>query len=147
MLQRDYPDRPLVGLGAVIVRERKVVLVRRGSEPLRGEWSLPGGLLELGETLRQGVAREVLEETGLRVRVEQVLDVFDSIVPDAAGRTQFHYVLIDFLCVPLDGDLRAGSDVSQVAWAGEDELERFGLTENARAVIAKAIALLAQVSS
>jgi 8-oxo-dGTP diphosphatase len=147
MLQRDYPDRPLVGLGAVIVRERKVVLVRRGSEPLRGEWSLPGGMLELGETLRQGVAREVLEETGLRVRVEQVLDVFDSIVPDAAGRTQFHYVLIDFLCVPLDGDLRAGSDVSQVAWAGEDELERFGLTENAKAVIAKAIALLAQVSS
>jgi len=138
MLQRDYPDRPLVGLGAVIVRERKVVLVRRASEPLRGEWSLPGGMLELGETLRQGMAREVLEETGLRVRVEQVLDVFDSILPDATGRTQFHYVLIDFLCVPLDGDLRAGSDVSQVAWAGEDELDRFGLTENARAVIRKA---------
>ena len=138
MLQRDYPDRPVVGVGAVIVRNRNVVLVRRGSEPLLGEWSLPGGMLELGETLRQGIAREVLEETGLRVRVEQVLDVFDSILPDATGRTQFHYVLIDFLCVPLEGDLRAGSDVSQVTWAGEDELDRFGLTENVRAVIRKA---------
>jgi len=138
MLQRDYPDRPLVGLGAVIVRDREVVLVRRASEPLRGEWSLPGGLLELGETLRQGIAREVLEETGLRVRVEQVLDVFDSIVPDATGRTQFHYVLIDFLCVPLGGELRAGSDVSEVVWAAVDELKRFGLTENAVAVIGKA---------
>jgi len=138
MLQRDYPDRPLVGLGAVIVRDREVVLVRRASEPLRGKWSLPGGMLELGETLRQGIAREVLEETGLRVRVEQVLDVFDSIVPDATGRTQFHYVLIDFLCVPLGGELRAGSDVSEVVWAAVDELKRFGLTENAVAVIGKA---------
>ena len=139
MLQRDYPDRPLVGLGAAIVRDRQVVLVRRASEPLRGQWSLPGGMLELGETLRQGIAREVLEETGLKVRVEQVLDVFDSIVPDTTGRTQFHYVLIDFLCVPVGGELRAGSDVSQVGWAGEDELEQFGLTENALAVIRKAL--------
>jgi len=145
MLQRDYPDRPLVGLGAVIVRDREVVLVRRASEPLRGKWSLPGGMLELGETLRQGIAREVLEETGLRVRVEQVLDVFDSIVPDATGRTQFHYVLIDFLCVPLGGELRAGSDVSEVVWAAVDELKRFGLTENAVAVIGKAFGAISNM--
>lgn len=136
---RAYPDRPIVGIGAVVVRGRKVLLVRRASDPLRGQWSLPGGMLELGETLREAVEREVLEETGLRVRVEEVLEVFDSIIPDAGGRTQFHYVLIDFLCHSPSGEPRAGSDVSEVSWAGVDELERFGLSENAMAVIKKAL--------
>jgi 8-oxo-dGTP diphosphatase len=136
---RAYPDRPIVGVGAVVLREREVLLVRRASDPLRGQWSLPGGMLELGETLRQAVAREVLEETGLRVHVDEVLEVFDSIIPDAEGRTQFHYVLIDFLCLPAGGEPRPGSDVSEVIWAGADQLKGFGLTENALAVIKKAI--------
>jgi 8-oxo-dGTP diphosphatase len=139
MSSRAYPDRPIVGVGAVILRDRQVLLVRRDSEPRRGEWSLPGGMLELGETLRQGVEREVLEETGLRVRVKQVVEVFDSIIPDAAGRTEFHYVLIDFLCVPIDGELRAGSDVAEVVWAQVDNLDRFKLTENALAAIERGI--------
>jgi 8-oxo-dGTP diphosphatase len=137
---RAYPDRPIVGVAAVVLREKKeVLLVRRASDPLRGQWSLPGGMLELGETLRQAVTREVLEETGLRVRVNEVLEVFDSIIPDAEGRTQFHYVLIDFLCLPAGGEPRAGSDVSEVSWADVDELERFGLSENALTVIRKAL--------
>jgi 8-oxo-dGTP diphosphatase len=134
-----YSDHPIVGVGAVILREREVVLVRRSAEPLRGQWSLPGGMLELGETLRQGVEREVLEETGLRVEAKHVLDVFDSIFPDAEGRPQFHYVLIDFLCVLRGGELRAGGDVTEAVWAGVDELEQFGLTESARKVIKAAV--------
>ena len=139
MSSRAYPDRPIVGVGAIILRDKQVLLVRRDSEPRRGEWSLPGGMLELGETLREGVEREVLEETGLRVRVKQVVEVFDSIIPDAAGRTEFHYVLIDFLCVPIEGELRAGSDVAEVVWARVDDLDRFKLTENALAAIERAI--------
>src|SRR5262245_18446059 len=139
-MARSYPDRPIVGVGAVILRDREVVLVRRVAEPLRGQWSLPGGMLELGETLRQGVEREVLEETGLRVEVEQVLDVFDSIFPDAQGQPQFHHVLIDFLCVPQGGDLRAAGDATEAVWAKLDKLERFWLTEITRAVILKALA-------
>ena len=138
---RAYPNRPIVAVGAVILRRREVVLVRRAAEPLRNQWSLPGGMLELGETLRQGVEREVREETGLSVHADRVLDVFDSIIPDASGRTQFHYVLIDFLCLPVAGELRAGGDVTEAVWANVDELQQFGLTENAKAVIKKAIAM------
>lgn len=136
---RAYPDRPIVGVGAVVLRNRQVLLVRRASDPLRGQWSLPGGMLELGETLRHAVAREVLEETGLRVRVDEVLEVFDSIIPDTDGRTQFHYVLIDFLCHYKSGKPRAGSDVSEVTWGSLDDLDRFKLTENALKVIRKAL--------
>src|SRR5437016_3127334 len=110
--QRAYPDRPIVGVGAVIVADGRVVVVRRAVAPLAGEWSVPGGMLELGETLRHGTAREALEETGLVVEPGEVLDVFDSIFPDANGRAEYHYVLIDFLCRVTSGDLRAGSDVS-----------------------------------
>ncbi|MCI0348360.1 MAG: NUDIX hydrolase [Acidobacteriales bacterium] len=136
---RNYPDQPIVGVGAVILRGQQVVLVRRASEPLRGRWSLPGGRLELGETLRQGVEREVLEETGLQVVAKEVLDVFDSIFPDSQGKAQFHYVLIDFLCLLRGGELRAGGDVTEAVWACADELEKFELTKNTMAVIQKAI--------
>src|SRR5438270_12938273 len=108
--KRDYPDRPIVGVGAVIVRDGRAVLVRRGGEPLAGEWSIPGGVLELGETLRAGAEREALEETGLVVEAGEVLDVFDNITRDAAGREQYHFVLIDFLCCVKSGELRAGGD-------------------------------------
>ena len=137
-MKREYPDRPIVGVGAVIVDQGRVLLSRRGSPPLQGQWSLPGGVVELGETLRAAVERESLEETGLIVEAREVLEVFDRIIPGADGRTQFHYVLVDFLCSVKGGELRAGDDVSEVAWAWEDELERFNLEKPALGVIAKA---------
>ncbi len=137
-IKREYPDRPLVGVGAVIVQDGRVLVVKRASEPLKGRWSIPGGMLELGEKLREATAREALEETGLAVEVGEVLDVFDAIYVDPAGLTQYHYVLIDFLCRPIAGELRASSDVSEASWAGEDELESLDMTENTMKVIRKA---------
>jgi ADP-ribose pyrophosphatase YjhB (NUDIX family) len=99
-----------------------VVLVRRAKAPRMGEWSIPGGMLELGEKLRDGVAREIQEETGLQVKSEEVLDVFDSIVTDADGKTQYHYVLVDYLCSVTGGELRAASDVSEARWATLEEV-------------------------
>jgi len=120
-VKREYPDRPIVGVGGVVVQNGRVVLVRRAKAPRMGEWSIPGGMLELGETLRDGVAREIEEETGLRVKSEEVLDVFDSIVTDAEGKTQYHYVLVDYLCSVTGGELRAASDVSEARWATREE--------------------------
>lgn len=120
-LKREYPDRPFVGVGGIVVQGERVVLVRRGKPPRQGEWSIPGGMLELGEKLRDGVAREIAEETGLTVTPLQVLDVFDSITPDAEGKTLYHYVLVDYLCSVTGGELRAASDVSEVRWATLEE--------------------------
>ena len=138
-MKRDYPDRPLVGVGAVIVRERRVVIVQRSTEPLKGQWSIPGGALEVGETLRQCAAREALEETGLLVEAADVLDVFDSIYPDPDGRTRYHYVLIDFFCRAVGGELKAGGDAAQARWITREELANFAITETAQKVIRKAL--------
>lgn len=142
-MKRDYPDRPIVGVGAVVVLDQRVVLVRRTREPLHGEWSIPGGALELGETLRHGIVREVAEETGLTVEVGDVLEVVDRIVNDAEGRTRFHYVLIDFLCNPIAGELRAGSDVSDACWFAWPEVERLHLSDGAEQVIRKGLRVAA----
>src|SRR6266436_10080429 len=109
-MKREYPEQPLVGVGAIIVDAGRIALVERGHPPLLGEWSIPGGMLELGETLRQGAEREALEETGLIVRATELLGVFERIVPDAEQRTSYHYVLIDFLCEVVSGEMRAGGD-------------------------------------
>ena len=138
-MKRDYPERPIVGVGAVIVEDRRALVVRRATPPLKGEWSIPGGVLEVGETMRQGAAREALEETGLEVEVGEVLEVFDRILPDAAGRTEFHYVLIDFLCRRKAGEARAGGDVSEVRWVAESELATLKLAPPAEDVIRKAL--------
>jgi 8-oxo-dGTP diphosphatase len=137
-MKRDYPDRPIVGVGAVIVRDGRAVIVRRGGEPLAGEWSVPGGVLELGETLRQGAEREALEETGLNVRAGEVLEVFDSIVPDASGRTQYHFVLVDFLCDCVSGELRAGGDAADARWIALDDLPGLALRSSIEGVLRKA---------
>ena len=140
-MSRLYPSLPIVGVGAVIVRHGEVLIVRRANPPLQGEWSIPGGALDLGEKLRDGVAREVREETGLDVEVGPVLDVFDSIFPDSEGRTQYHYVLIDYLCHSRSGTPAAATDVSEVRWARPEELDSLGMKPLTIEVIRKALAL------
>ena len=139
MSSRAYPDRPFVGVGAVIVDQGRVVLIKRRFEPLAGRWSLPGGAVDVGETLVECVAREMLEETGLVVEVGPVVEVFDRIVRDGDGRVQFHYVLVDYLCRPTGGSLRAGSDVAEAVYADPDDLVRFALAHPASAVIRRAL--------
>jgi|ERR1044071_2097944 ADP-ribose pyrophosphatase YjhB (NUDIX family) len=136
--KREYPDRPIVGVGAVIVDQGRVLLVKRGSPPLLGEWSLPGGVVELGETLRGAAEREAREETGLMVKAGEVLEVLDRIVPDKDGAPQYHYVLIDFLCIVKGGELRAGGDAADACWAKESALGNFKLEQPAVEVVRKA---------
>jgi ADP-ribose pyrophosphatase YjhB (NUDIX family) len=146
-MSRLYPAQPVVGVGAVILRQGRVLIVRRANPPLQGEWSIPGGALELGEKLCDGIAREVYEETGLEVEVGPVLDVIDSIFPDAEGRTQYHYVLVDYLCRVRSGNAMAASDASELCWAQPDELESLGMKSVTIGVIRKALALDAEGSS
>jgi 8-oxo-dGTP diphosphatase len=138
---RQYPSRPVAGVGAVIVTEGKVVLVRRRFEPLAGRWSLPGGAVEVGETLTAAVAREMLEEVGLEVEVGPVIEVFDRIMLDEAKRVRYHYVLIDYLCWPVGGTLKAGSDVDSVALVDPRDFGPYELTDKAAAVIARGVQL------
>lgn len=140
-MSRQYPERPVVGVGAVIVEDGRVVLIRRRFEPLAGQWSLPGGTLELGETLEAGVAREMAEETGLVVEVGPVVEVFDRIMLDDTRRVRYHFVLVDYLCWPLGGELRAGSDVDAAVFAAPGDLERYHLTKKATAVIERGLRL------
>ena len=136
--RRDYPDRPIVGVGAVIIDHGRVVLVKRGNPPLLGEWSLPGGVVELGETLRAAAEREAREETGLIVKAGEVIEVLDRIIPGEKGAPQYHYVLIDFLCIVQGGELKAGGDAADARWASENELTEYKLEMPAMQVIRKA---------
>ena len=137
--RRQYPDRPFVGVGAVIVHDGKVVLIKRRYEPLAGEWSLPGGAVEVGETLEDCVLREMREETGLEIEVGPVIEVFDRISRDADGRIRYHYVLIDYLCWPVGGYLAAGSDVDEAVFVEPGALSDYALTAKATAVIERAL--------
>lgn len=136
--RRDYPDRPIVGVGAVIIDQGRVVLVKRGNPPLLGEWSLPGGVVELGETLRAAAEREAREETGLVVKATEVIEVLDRIIPGEKGAPQYHYVLIDFLCTVQGGELKAGGDAAEARWADRDDLSDYRLETPALNVIEKA---------
>lgn len=138
-MEREYPQQPLVGVGALIVQNGRVVLIKRGHAPLVGEWSIPGGLLELGETLRQGAEREALEETGLQVRATELLGVFDRVIPDAAHRTMYHYVLIDFLCEVISGELKASGDAADARWFTRQELEALPLPQDTAEVLGLAL--------
>ncbi|MGA8150655.1 MAG: NUDIX hydrolase [Terriglobales bacterium] len=134
-MKREYPDAPLVGVGAIIVEKNRVVLVKRGHPPLAGEWSIPGGVLEVGETLRQAAVREALEETGLAVETADLLGVFDRILHDADGRTLYHYVLIDFLCRRIGGDLKAAGDADEARWFTREEAARLSLAKDTAEVV------------
>lgn len=135
---RRYPKRPLVGVGALIFHRNRILMAQRGKEPLIGWWSLPGGALEIGEVLADAVRREVREETGLEVQPLRVFEIFERIMPDASGATEYHYVLIDYVCRVTGGTLCAGDDVAQVQWMRENELAGLQITEGTLAVIQRA---------
>jgi len=137
---REYPEQPIVGVGALIIDARRILLVRRGAEPLKGKWSIPGGVLEVGESLIVAVKREVLEETGLAVEPREVAGVVERIIPDGDGRTQYHYVLVDYLCKLLSGDVRAGSDVDDARWVPQNQLDAYDIPDFTRQMIDKVLA-------
>ena len=138
-MKREYPDRPIVGVGGVVVNRNRVLLIRRGSEPLKGEWSIPGGLVELGEELSDGARREVKEETGLDVEPLEVLMVFDRIIRDGE-RVRYHYVIVDYVCRRRGGRLKPDSDVIDARWVRREDLPQYHLTEKATAVVLAAFA-------
>jgi len=139
-MKREYPEYPLVGVGAVIVQDGRALLIRRGQPPLLGEWSLPGGVLECGETLRDAVIREACEETGLTVEVAEMLGVYERIIRGDNGRVRYHYVLIDFLCHPVIGEPKAGSDAAEVRWFRREELPSLTLAHDTNDVVLKGLA-------
>ena len=130
----------MVGVGGVVIRDGRALLIKRGSAPLKDQWSIPGGTLELGESIQEGVRRELLEETGIEVRVGELIEVFDRIFRDADGKIQYHFVIVDYLCEAISGEARAASDVTDVAWVNEADLWNYKLTEAATRVIRKAFA-------
>jgi len=135
---RRYPNRPLIGVGALVFQRGRILMAQRGKEPLKGWWSLPGGAVETGESLETAVLREVLEETGLVVETVRVHEIFERIIRDAAGAPEYHYVLIDYICRPTGGALQAGDDVARVAWMPWGELDELRITEGTLAVIERA---------
>jgi 8-oxo-dGTP diphosphatase len=137
-VRREYPERPIVGVGGVVIHNERALLIRRGSAPLEGEWSIPGGMLEVGETILDGVKRELLEETAIEVKVLDLIEVFERVTRDEAGKLKYHFVILDYLCEAVRGEAQAGSDVTDVAWARETELSEYSLTPTATRVIKKA---------
>jgi 8-oxo-dGTP diphosphatase len=142
MSGRTYPPRPIVGIGICVLRENSVLLVRRARPPSLGQWALPGGAQELGETAEAAARRELLEETGVSAGALHLAAVVDSLHHDAAGAVEYHYTIIDFAARWLSGEARAGSDVSNVVWAEMDGLEAYGLWSEAHRVIGLARAML-----
>ena len=158
MRNREYPELPMVGVGGVVIDGERVLLVRRATEPARGEWTIPGGLLEVGETLAQGVARELREETGLTVRVLDLIEALERIFPEpgtgieATGESgdrtnegrrgpRYHYVILDYLCERLSGEACISDELTDLAFVREDELESFHLTPIAIRVVRRAFAM------
>jgi 8-oxo-dGTP diphosphatase len=146
-MKREFPDQPLVGVGAIIiepdrVKNSRVVLVKRGRSPIQGQWSIPGGVLEVGELVREAAIREAREETGLIVEPGELLGVYDRVLRHTDGRVQYHYVLVDFLCRRVGGELCAASDAAEVRWFTREELTALNLAEDTLEVIQKGFAKL-----
>jgi len=138
---REYPTAPVAAVGGVVIHDGAVLLVKRAYPPRQGEWSLPGGQLELGESMAEGVRREVREETGLEVDVGAVVEVFDRVHRDEAGRIRYHFVIVDFLCRPCGGALAAGDDAADACWVPRGEVAARGVNAHAAAVIERAFRL------
>ena len=138
-MKREFPEQPLVGIGAIIIQDSRVVLVKRAHPPIQGQWSIPGGVLEVGELVREAAVREAREETGLIVEAGDLLGVYDRVLYDTEKRVQYHYVLIDFLCRPVGGKLLAASDAAEVRWFTREELPVLdpNLAEDTQDVIRK----------
>lgn len=134
-MKREYPDAPVIGVGAVIVAAGRVVLVKRGHPPLLGQWSIPGGGLEVGEFVRAAAAREAHEETGLTVEATELLGVYDRVLRDEKGRVRYHYLLVDFLCRPVTGEVSAADDAAEARWFTRAELDELPLPEDTAEVI------------
>jgi len=138
---REYPEAPRVGVGAVVLKDGHVLLVRRNRPPAEGKWSIPGGLVNLGETTEAAAVREVAEECGLTVRLYGLAGVVERIIADSDGRTRYHYVLIDYVATPESGELRAGSDAADARWVPIGELGRYETTEGLASMVEKAVNL------
>jgi 8-oxo-dGTP diphosphatase len=136
-VKREFPEHPIIGVGAIVIQEARVLLVKRAHPPIQGQWSIPGGALEIGELVREAAVREAREETGLIVEPGELLGVFDRVLRDPEQRVQYHYVLIDFLCKAVGGELRAASDAAEVRWFTREELSALNLAEDTHAVILK----------
>lgn len=136
--ERLYPRRPMVGVGAVVLWDSRVLLERRGQPPAQGSWSLPGGLVDVGETLEQAVAREVREECNIEVTVGPLLGVFEPIVHDDDGRIRYHYVVLDYLAVYASGEAAIGDDAAELQWVPVDELDAYPLLPATRDMIERA---------
>lgn len=134
-MRREYPEVPLVGVGAIIAEAGRVVLVKRAHAPLAGEWSIPGGALEVGELVREAAAREALEETGLTVEATELLGVFDRVLRDDEGRVRYHYLLVDFLCRRVQGDVCCGGDAADARWFALEEVRKLPLARDTAEVI------------
>jgi ADP-ribose pyrophosphatase YjhB (NUDIX family) len=141
-MKREFPEVPLVGVGAIIIEDARVVLVKRAHPPLQAQWSIPGGVLEVGELVREAAIREAREETGLIVEPADLLGVYDRVLRDVEQRVQYHYVLIDFLCRRVGGELLAASDAAEVGWFTREQLPALKLAEDTQDVIRKGFAKL-----
>ena len=129
---KEYPNRPALAVGAVVFREGRILLVKRGNPPAKGVWAIPGGSVELGETLEQAAQREVLEETGIRVRAGKPVYSFESIERDKDGQVRFHYYIVDLEAEYLDGEIRAGDDAEKAQWVALDQLDRMDVNPKTR---------------
>jgi 8-oxo-dGTP diphosphatase len=138
-MAREYPTHPTVGVGAVVVRDGKALIIKRAHEPRKGEWSLPGGLLELGESLADAAHREIKEETNLDIEVGPIIETFDRVHRDDAGRILYHFVIVDFVCWSDDGEAIPGSDAEGCAWVAANEIDHYGVNAHAKAVILRGL--------
>jgi len=141
-MAREYPAHPVVGVGGVVVRDGKALIIKRAHEPRKGEWSLPGGLLELGESLQDAARREIKEETSLDVDVGPVIETFDRVHRDDQGRIRYHFVIVDFVCWANAGEAMPGSDADGVAWVTPEEIDAYQVNAHAKAVILKGLEVL-----
>ncbi|MEM3626680.1 MAG: NUDIX hydrolase [Candidatus Bathyarchaeia archaeon] len=146
-MRRLYPDQPIVGVGAVIICDGKILLEKRKNEPGKGKWSIPGGLVELGESLEQTVIREVKEETGLDVADPEIIDVVDTISVDENGRIKYHFVIVDYFLKLKGGTLKAADDAEELKWVELDEVENYDLTKTIRSFFERNMQKLVKLNS